>query len=518
MRRPAARKATRGQQRSAVASLPAPIGGWNAKDPIAAMPMKDAVKLLNFFPRTSDCALRGGYASHATGVTGTIKTLAEYNEWDGTSTFFAVDDNDVWDVTASGAASAQSATVTNGKFQYLNYSNGTNNWLMMFNGVDSPLYFDGTTWTSVTGATSPAITGLTTTNIISACAYKERIYLVEKDSMSAWYLPVNAVGGAATEFDMSSYADLGGYLMWASTWSYDAGDGPNDAIVFMTSEGQLIVYVGNYPGGTWALVGVYYVGKPIGRRSKVKLGGDIYIICQNGVFPISKVLKSQRIDEEISATRKIEQAFNSAATLYSGVFGWEGVVYHNESAMIFNIPIAEGGESKQYVMNTITGAWCEFDSWDAECFGILNDELYFASGTTVYKAWTGTADNGGDIIAIGKCAFNYFGRSTQQKRFNMFRPMIQVNGNITFLTGYDVDFSDNPIIGESTYSVVSGAVWDSGNWDEVYWASGLEVAKQWSSPTPNIGYCVSGGLKINTQDLTVRWIANDYVYEMGGTL
>jgi len=44
-----------------VASLPAPVGGWNARDSLANMESTDAVILDNLFPTVSSVNLRGGY-------------------------------------------------------------------------------------------------------------------------------------------------------------------------------------------------------------------------------------------------------------------------------------------------------------------------------------------------------------------------------------------------------------------------------------------------------------------------
>ena len=43
-----------------VASIPAPVGGWNARDSLANMAPTDAVVLENMFPNVSNVVLRGG--------------------------------------------------------------------------------------------------------------------------------------------------------------------------------------------------------------------------------------------------------------------------------------------------------------------------------------------------------------------------------------------------------------------------------------------------------------------------
>ena len=515
MRRP---KRTKGRRvgTTHVQSVSAPIGGWNTRDPLAAMHPADAVELTNFFPTPTDCVLRKGTSAYSTGITGTTETLAVYNRQNGTDAMFAASSSEIYDVSSSGTATAQSLTVTNGQFEYLNFSDGTNHWLIMVNGVDKPQYFDGTSWTAVDSGTSPALTGLTSTSIANVAEYNGRLFFIEKDSLSFWYLAAGAAGGALTEFDLGSFASKGGSLLWMDTWTRDGGDGPDDVAVFMTTEGQAIVYTGTNPSAasTWARVGTYQLAKPLSKRSHIKFGGDLIALTQNGAFPLSAGLKEAQTNEKTAVTDKIEKSFNDASLAYKGNFGWEITHFPAESALIFNVPIASSTGQEQYVMNTITKSWCKFDSWDAQCFAVFNDELYFGGSTIVTKAWIGTDDLGNDIIGVGKAAFTNFGDSNQ-KRFNMYRPMLQVNGDITFLTDIDVDFVDSQITGEATYTVTSGAKWDDADWDVGYWASSLEVVRQWTSPAADIGTYCSGTLKVNTNALEIHWIASEYIYETG---
>ena len=501
-------------------SLPAPVGGWNARDALADMKPTDAITLKNWFPKTSYVEMRGGSEDHATGMTGTGKTLAVYNKFSGTNEMFSVTESGVYDVSSSGAVGASKAARTNGKHQWLSFGDGTNQWLILLNGVDKPLYYDGTTWTAVDAGSSPALTNITTTNLISVNAHKGRLFFIEKNSMSFWYLSAGVAGGALTEFSLAGVAQEGGYLVAMGTWTIDAGDGPDDRAVFVTSEGEVLVYAGTNPSSAadWALVGVYQVGKPLGRRCLSKIAGDLLIITQNGVFPLSAAVQSESIDYKLAISFKIENAFNEASLTYGGVFGWKAQLFPTQSALLVNIPVAEDGAHKQYVMNTITKAWCEFDNWDAEDFVEFNNELYYVDGTKVIKAWTGAADNGSNISAYGKCAFNYFGDMVHVKKFKLFKPVLAVNGNVNFLTDIDVDFGDNAIAGVATFTVSDTSLWDTAVFDTDVWAAGLEVVQQWTSPSAYEGRCAAGKLKIDSNNLTVQWLANDYIYEKGNLL
>ena len=504
-------------QTSTTVSFPAPVGGWNARDAWAAMAPTDAIALENLVPRTSYVEGRGGYASHATGMTGNGKTLATYNALAGTSTMYCLTASGVYDVSSSGAVGASKAARTNGKHQWVNFGDGTNNYLILCNGVDKPLYFDGTTWVAVDGASSPALTGITTTKLVSPGVFKGRLLFIEINSLSFWYLAAGAAGGALTEFPLDGEAVRGGYLMAFATWTVDGGDGPDDRAVFVTSEGEVIVYQGTNPSSatTWSKVGSYYLGKPLGRRCFCKFGGDLVLLTQSGCFPLSTALQSSTIDYTLALSNKIDTAFTDAARSYGSTFGWKPTIFSAQSALIVNVPIQEDGEHEQYVMNTITKSWCKFKEWDAEDFVVFGNDLYFTNGTAVYKAWTGTVDGVNDIVFYGKTAFSAFGRSNLLKDVKLFQPVLQVNGSLNFLTDIDVDFGDSVIAGLATYTAVSSSLWGVGLWGVALWGAGFETVRTWTSPAQYAGFYVAGKIKIASHTLTVRWMSNIYVYEPG---
>jgi hypothetical protein len=526
--REALRQSRRPKSRvSGTQSIPSPVGGWNARDSLAQMPPTDAVTLENWFPGTSYCEIRGGnrlYFFNGTG-TGVIKTLAVYNGMNGVSTMWMVSDSGIWNTTSSGAATVLART--NGKHQWVNFGDGTNNYLIMVNGVDKPAYYNGAAWVAVDGASAPALTGLTTTSIINVFVSKGRLYFIEKDSLSFWYLAAGAAGGALTEFDLSAYAPRGGYLMAGATWTVDGGDGPDDRVVFITSEGDVIVYQGTNPSSAaaWSLVGTYFLGKPLGRRCLERYGGDLIALTQNGTFALSTAIQSASIDYKTALSYKIVNAFTEVAALYGSTFGWEARVYPAKNALIVNIPVAEGGVHYQYVMNTITKAWCKFDGWYAEDFVVYDKQLYFCSGVYIAKAWFGTADgvfNGipvqTNITAYGKTAFNYYGTTGLGKRFPLLRPILSADNPITYQTGIDVDFQDTLITGSGGAITTTSATWGTSLWGSGLWGGSYNTVKQWTSPPCITGYCAAVKLQVATNSASVRWLSFDMVFERGGPL
>ena len=508
-------KSAQRSQVTHVKSYAPPVGGWNARDALASMKPYDAVTLNNWFPRPSYVEFRGGYASHATGMTGNGKTLMIYNKMNNTNQMFCATASGIYNVSSAGAVGASVLSRTNGKHQWEMFGDGTSNWLIAANGVDKPAYYDGTAWTAVDGATTPALTGITTTNLISPFVFKGRLIFLEVNTLSFWYLTAGAAGGALAEFDLAPEATKGGFLMAAATWTRDGGSGVDDFAVFITSQGEAIVYQGTNPASatTWAKVGSYSIGRPIGRRCVTQYGAEVVILTENGAYQISALLRAAETEsDQFALSYKIQTAFTEAARSYFSIFGWKAQVFPNRDALLVNVPRAEDGVHEQYVMNTITKAWCKFTDWAAEDFGVFNGELYFTAGTVVYKAWTGTADAGSNINFYAKQAFQDFG-SQQPKLVKLFMPIIATNGNVAYGADVDVDFDDDEITSTVSFTVTAGAVWDTSNWDESFWAQGQEVVKQWNSPSEYPGRWIAGKLKITSNALVCQWMGSTLHYE-----
>lgn len=498
----------------------APIGGWNARDALASMAPIDAVSLVNWFPRASYLEFRGGHASHATGMTGIGKTLLVHNKLTGSNQLFCVTASGIYNVSSAGAVGASVLARTNGKHQTTMFGDGTNLWSIAVNGVDDPAYYDGTTWTAVDELTSPALTGYTGNLVhqfIAVNVFKGRLFFIPINSLSFWYLTAGAAGGALTQFSLAAEFKQGGYLMAMATWTRDGGSGVDDFAVFITSEGEAAVYQGTNPSSatTWGKVGTYRIGKPLGRRCVLQYGGDVLVVTENGTYPLSSLLQSGEEERShFAISYKIQEAMRSAAGSYGATFGWRGIVLPNQDALLINVPLAEDGVHEQYVMNTITKSWCRFTKWYAEDFAVFNNDLYFCKSTIVYKAWTGTADDGNNIDFYAKQAFQDFG-DPRQKTVTIFKPILSVNGPVTYGSAIDVDFEDRAIGSTSVSGSGAGGIWNVAQWNNAQWASGLSVVKQWSAPATWPGRWIAGKIQITSNALICRWNASIVMFQPG---
>jgi len=391
-------------------------------------------------------------------------------------------------------------------------------FLLAVNGSDKLQGYDGTIWWE-DGDGTHDITGVDTANIAHINNFKNRVWLIEENQLRAWYLPVSSIAGAANSLDLSALFKQGGYLMAMENWTIDNANGIDDYAAFITSEGEVALYKGTDPSSanTWALVGTFRMGKPIGRRCAIKVAADILLLTNNGAFPLSKSLLTDRTQSQAAVTDKIVNIVKDDIQSYSGNFGWQPIDYPFGNKIIINVPTVENSISHQYVMNTINGSWCKFTGWNANCFAELNDVLYFGGSGTVYACDTGQDDNGSDIETDVQQAFSYFGSKGQVKKFTMARPTFLTNGSIDPAIVLNVDFEARVPVSSPSFTTGGTSLWDVSSWDVSSWAIGDTLTKKWQSVT-GVGYC--GGLRINTatQGIAVQWVSTDFAYERGGVL
>ena len=498
-----------------VASIPAPVGGWNVRDSLANMSPTDAVTMTNFFPTVSSVNLRGGYSKWSTGITGQVETVMAY-ETGTTSKLFGIANGSIYNCTTAGAVgSAETTGLTNSRFEHINVTTAGGSYLYACNGADDPLLYNGTTWLSVNASSSIAITGITTNKFNNVTLFKNRVWFIERQSLKAWYLPTNSVGGAAEVLDLSSIARMGGYIVSFSAWTIDAGYGVDDNLVFVTSQGEIIVYRGTDPSSasTWALAGVWKLGAPVSRRCLYKYGGDLLILSLDGLLPLASALQSSRLDPRVNLSDKIQGAITEATTAYQNSFGWALLYHAKNNALWINVPVGLGSQ-EQFVMNTITKSWTRFTGWDANCWETFNDNPYFGGDGYVALAWDGFVDDVNDINAVVLQAFNYYESRGVKKYFTRARPSIFTNGTPTILVGINVDFDLSDTTGSLNFSPSSYGVWGTSVWDNALWASGTIITNNWQGVT-GIGYCAGIQLKSASQGLQIEWASTDVVFQQG---
>jgi len=365
------------------------------------------------------------------------------------------------------------------------------------------------------------ITGVDSSRFANVNLFKNRLYFTEKQSLTCWYLDVDSIGGPATPLYFGGIARNGGYLQAMGTWTLDAGQGADDYAVFVTSMGEIIVYNGTDPDNadTWALKGVWQLGQTFSRRCFFKWSGDLLLLTQDGLVPLSSALQSSRLDPRVNLTDKIYFAVSQAATVYFANFGWQINYFASENMLILNIPITNGTE--QYVMHTITKSWGRFTGIEAHCWEVSGDaDMHFGGNGIIGDFYQANSDDGNNITAAAQQAYSYFDSPGQLKRFTMVRPILQSSGGVpNVYCGLSTDFDTEINLGQVSFNpaAMSDGVWDFSKWDNANWVGGLTTTKIWQGVT-GLGFTGSINLNVAARNIELHWASTDYIMERGGVI
>ena len=484
--------------------IPAPTEGWDAISPLASMDPKRAPILINWVPRPGWVELRSGYKPWAwVGSDSPVNTLMVYRSATAEK-LFAAAGSSIFNVSTLSQKDEVVSSLTSSKWQYILFTPALGStYLQCVNNSDSLRMYDGTSWTT------PSITGLPgglgTSAIVNIHSQKRRIWYALGDgsggySTIAAFMPTDAISGAIDgTLDLGALWTKGGGLLAINNWTVDGGSGPQDYICFISTRGQVSIFSGTDPtnAAAWSLVGTFDISPPISERCTKRIGSDIAIITQQGVVPISQALPfDPSSDRSVSITARIQNAMSASSTSSNGNFGWQLTTYPNEQLLILNIPNTENSEQEQNVMNTITGAWTKFTGWNANCFEIFNNDLYFGGNDgTVNWAYQGGLDLDQPITAEMQCAYNYFDDPGRTKRMTMVQPLFTSGGSVTPSIAVDEDFQTSSV--SAPVQLITGNVlWDVAEWDVDDWPAETVSSKNWLS-VQAIGHALAIHMKVN---------------------
>ncbi|MAS09922.1 hypothetical protein [Salinisphaera sp.] len=491
-------------RKSRVVTRPAPVGGWNARDTLDMMDYRDAIELINWFPDQTSVRLRSGHRLFSAGFGGTVETLAEYHSGQKRA-LIAAGNGYVYDAAEAEPESLGDG-FANDRWQVANFGGE----MALVNGTDAPQVYDGETLSDmdVTGPTDPS-------NLVGVTVYRNRSYFWETNSQNFWYSEVQVLGKTLTQFPLSYVGQFGGNLVTMETWTRDSGEGVDDLLVCVMSSGEIIVYSGGDPGADFSIEGVYQIGSPIGRRCAVKWGGDLIIITQDGYVSLSAMLR-RRTDKQGVLSDKINLAVTGQIEGTGDQFGWQPILYPRGDMLLFNYPVSSG-QFEQHVLNIKTGAWTKFRGLDGSAWAIYDDRLYFGGDGGVYEAMQGFSDDGANIRALGRTAFDYLGLRGQRKRVVGCRLVTALDGSVPNTVTVSNDFKEK-ITPQSSNSLQSSqASWDTAEWDEAAWAGAPSPSGQWRIRS-GLGYNFSIDFRVIANGQNAEWFSTAYLFEPAGLL
>lgn len=511
-------------------SLPAPVGGLNTRDPLAVMPVQQAINLTNFIATPQGAMVREGYRVRSTGLPGYVETLAPYSSpIGGADKLFAFSGSGIYDVTNPGAVGAAVVTgLTNARWNTVSMTGSAGQSLVCANGVDAVRHYDGTSWVtwSVVGSpTSPGeISGVSVSTLTRPIVHQRRLWFVQENTSKAWYLPINSIGGAAVALDFGPAFARGGKLTALASWSMDGGNGIRNFLVAVSENGDAVIYEGTDPSnaGTWTISGSWRLGAPANDACFFQFGGDVLYLSVDGLMPLTQYM--QNANTAVALSDAIRPTLSALSLSQGALSGWQIHDVLEKNLLVLNVPQIDPTANVQFVYNTITKGWSLFTGWPAQCWTTLNRATYFGGYQQVCAAFSGYKDaaaadgSGGTIYtAAAQQAFTYLTDRARQKHFTLARlNLVSASAQPSFLIAVNTDFDTAPPANIGAAISTASSLWDIALWDTAAWAGGATNYNAWQS-TASSGYCASVVLAISVLAETT-WVSTDIVYETGGVL
>ncbi|MGL5010979.1 MAG: hypothetical protein ACRC6I_13955 [Paracoccaceae bacterium] len=447
---------------------PAPAKGLIRSGNFVGAPMDAAEVLDNFIPTTTGARQRGGALLHAT-VAAPVVQMMNYRSG-AVEALFAATATAVYDVSApvdpEVSPAASISGLTSGNWSFVQFATAGGEFLWMVNGADAARHYNGTAWAI------PTITGVSSAILNFVWAHKRRIWAVENNTLSAWYLPVNSIAGAMVEFPLDGVFRLGGRLLFGGTWSLDSGDGLDDNMVFVTSEGEIAVYQGSNPADAadWSLVGVYRIGRPLNKNAWFRAGGDLVILTEDGIVPVSEALQKDRAAlQTASITAPIEELWQGVVASRSVTSRFPVVLWPTRTLLLIGAP-DQANVRLCFVANTRTGAWCRITGWDIQALGIYQDQVFFGTrDNRIARADSGGWDMGLPYASVYVPKFQELGTPDDKVALHA-----RVTYRATTLTPVRLDCFQNYSVGAipvvDPLSAQIGSKWGGGG----KWGTGIK--------------------------------------------
>ncbi len=524
-------------QTTGVSKIPAPIAGINAQTGLSEMAPDEAIFLKNIFPSRYGCKVRNGYMEFATNVgTGGVRTILPYvGSSDSANRLFATGEDAIYDATLGGAAPVSelafgTVDVESGYGQWTLYVTNAGHFMVYCDESNGyKLYTESTdTWSTIAlGGGAGQVTPQDPATFVGCVIFKSRLWFIERDSASAWYLPVGAVTGTVTEFNFGNKFKHGGTLVALYNWTIDGGEGIDDYLVAISSTGDIIIYKGNDPSSASDFIqhGQWYIGQtPVGRRLAGAFGGELYVLSAYGVVPLTKLIAGALIQQEdIYISRKINPLINEQMAASRTTLGWEVKLVPSDNLLLISTPKRTGLDYLQFVQSLNTQGWAAFIDIPYNTGEVYLDDFYIGDTDNRILIYTGNADNialdgsgATDIEFSALQTFQEEGSVGAYKRTQFIRPVFIASAAPSYVVEARYDYNLSEIFGAPTASSVSGALWDAAIWDAALWSVELATIDQLRGGT-GMGRTIAIGINGNTQSETIL-VRTDLYRDQGWAL
>jgi hypothetical protein len=459
--------------------IPAPTRGLIDNENLTYMQPGGAIVMDNWLPTMQGARIRGGCVNWAS-LPETTPVISAFEYASGNvRKMFAANATKLYDVSFSGVGTAVATGRLSGNYSVTQLANAGGDWLIAVNDAgDFPLRYNGTSWLLLNSDEIHGPVGTPVEHgraLVNVCKYKNRLFFIEQNSMNAWYLGIDSIAGMMALIPLSGAATKGGKLLFCASWSVDAGDGLDDKIVFMTTEGEVLIFSGSNPAdaANWRQEGRYQIPKPIGMNAHVSLGGDLLIATIEGIVPLSAAITKEAEQLELAMiTKNIRKTWRAEATA-KGSIPWTMARWDELGIMFVTWPGGVPGARYCAVVNTGTGAWARLPGYDATCFIKQGSNLFFGTQDgTIMQADRGGYDDGEPYVCTIVGGWEIFQSPPatviwhQARAAFLARPGETFQPQLTATTDYIVTIPQPPLAGVDPGTL---DLWDQGEWDEAKW-------------------------------------------------
>ena len=376
--------------RSRTLTLPAPHQGWNARDPVQAIPPTQAERFTNVISSHDGISPRRNPLIHAS-ISSSIEPTELMVHVGSIETMFCGADGGIWDVSSAGFVATPAVTgLTNTKFCWTNI----NGRLVWANGEDAPQSYDGAAWSTQPLSVASGEPAASADKFAGVYSFKNHTYWWRPDQLGFYYSTLDSIGDALRFFDLSYVARKGGDLLTMTRYTHDGGSGPDDYPVFVTTAGEAIVYQGTNPNdaNAWALVGVFNLGEAAGIGAAMPQRMDIAASWGAQTWLITEydyvALPQAMLTEGVVTPSKLAGAVKAAMNDNQADLSWQAVLYPKGPLLLFNVPVADStwgdrekavGTYHQHIVDLHTGAPSLFTGMNATSWAVFDGDLYYTA-------------------------------------------------------------------------------------------------------------------------------------------
>jgi hypothetical protein len=508
-----------------------PVGGWNTRDPIATLKPEFASIMDNYVVEGGLPRVRRGWRAWATGLPGRVDGLMNYAGAGAAQALFAASGTGIYNVTAGGAVgSAVVSGLTSARWDAVNFAASGGNFMLAWNGADTERTFDGATW-ATWGATG--LTG----RVIWGGSFKGRLIVGTANRLSFYYGGAGAIAGSFTEFPLQGVARRGGSVVAFATLTLDGAEGPDDIAVFITSEGEAIVYAGTDPSSvtTWGLIGRWLLPRPLGapHRCVAAYGGDALLLTDMGAVPLSAFRNGQDaadVLDRAAITRNISTTWRSLANDRRASPGWGITPVTRYAQVVMNVPWGSG--SAQQITMSGNGAVTRWGGIPAAVWAEgLGGRVFAGDAATgrVLLYGEDTSDAGSGIRSEILPAFATLRAPGSIKRVQMMQPILRdataISYSLSGVSDWRVPVAQMDALGAGAAApaLPTGAggnalIWDVGLWDVNVWGGEeADIALPWVGVTA-MGYAIAPRLQMVSGSGRPSLLGLNMLANGGGTL